>query len=127
MTGIIALVPFAVLAPAARTQERWERHDLTHERARTREINRLSGVVHRLGAARILACGQPNIPIAYQSVFAWYTGVKIGILYVSRKQQRLHPTPLVNIYPTATGWKVFPSHLRTAAQRARCRGLTYVS
>jgi hypothetical protein len=37
----------------------------------------------------------------------------------------LHPHPLVNIYPTRGGWKVFTSHVRPGAEAARCRGLGF--
>jgi hypothetical protein len=125
-TGVAVLVIAASMAGAAHRQYRLERSDLTHERARTVLIGRLSGVVKRLGASRILACGQPNIPIEYQSVLAWYMGIKIGELYVSQTYLRSHPHPLVNIYPIAgPGWKVFPSHV-TAASAARCSGLRLV-
>jgi hypothetical protein len=123
---VLALLGGALL-PQARAQYRIERHDLVHERARAVAFNHLSGVVRRLGTARILRCGQPNTPIGYQSVLAWYMGVKIGELYVNQNVIRMHPHPLVNLYPTATGWKVFPSHLATAAERARCTGLTLVT
>ena len=114
------------MAGAAHRQYRLERSDLTHERARTVLIGRLSGVVRRLGASRILACGQPNIPIEYQSIFAWYMDIKVGELYVSQTYLRRHPHPLVNIYPIAgPGWKVFPSHV-SAASAARCSGLRLV-
>ncbi len=125
-TGLVVLLIAGSLLPAAHHQYRMERVDLSHERARTVLIGRLSGVVKQLGGSRILACGQPNIPIEYQSIFAWYTNVKIGELYVSQTYLRLHPHPLVNIYPIAgPGWKVFPSHT-SAASAARCSGLTLV-
>lgn len=113
------------LLPTARTRLHVERTDLKHERARAKEINRLSTVVSRLGASRILACGQPNIPIGYQSQLAWYMGFKIGALYVSQAYEKKHPHPLVNMYPLSNGWRVFPSHL-TAATAARCHGLRRV-
>ena len=104
---------------AAHRQYRLERVDLRHERQRTVLIGRLSGVVNRLGASNIFACGQPNIPIEYQSMFAWYAGVKVGVLYVSPGYLKAHPHPLVNMYPTAgAGWKVFPSHVDPAHQAA---------
>ena len=120
----LVLVVFAgALLPAARSQLREERVDLKHEHARTAEINRLSTVVRTLGPARILACGQPNIPIGYQSQLAWYLGVKIGALYVGPGYLKLHPHPLVNLYPIrGGGWKVFPSHINAAAA-PRCQGL----
>ena len=111
---------------AAHRQYRLERQDLTHERARTVLIGRLSGVVNRLSAKRILACGQPNIPIEYQSILAWYMNIKIGALYVSQTYLKKHPHPLVNIYPiSGPGWKVFPSHLN-ATTAAHCRDLRLI-
>lgn len=125
-TGLVVLVIAGSLFGAAHRQYRLERVDLSHERGRTVLIGRLSGVVRRLGASRILACGQPNIPIEYQSIFAWYANVKIGELYVSQTYLRRHPHPLVNIYPiSGPGWKVFPSHVN-AASAARCSGLKLV-
>jgi|GEM_PF-1063879 len=125
-TGAAIVVICATLLGAAGHQVRLERADLKHERARTTLIGRLSAVVHRLGPSRIMACGQPNIPIEYQSVFAWYMGIKTGVLYVSQTYLRAHPHPLVNIYPiSGAGWKVFPSHV-TAASAASCSGLRLI-
>jgi hypothetical protein len=123
---VVVLLIAGSLFGAAHRQYRLERTDLTHERARTQLIGRLSGVVGTLGASHILACGQPNIPIAYQSILAWYMNIKIGQLYVSQTYLKKHPHPLVNIYPiSGPGWKVFPSHVN-AASAARCRGLRLV-
>jgi len=91
-TVLAVLVISGSMLPAAHRQERLERVDLRHERARTVLIGRLSGVVNRLGASNMFACGQPNIPIEYQSIFAWYAGVKTGVLYVSRPYLAA-PTP----------------------------------
>ena len=114
----VAVVSGSMLG-AAHRQERLERSDLRSQRARTVLIGRLSGVVKTLGASNMFACGQPNIPIGYQSVFAWYAGVKTGVLYVSPGYLKVHPHPLVNIYPIAgAGWKVFPSHVDPAHQAA---------
>jgi hypothetical protein len=122
-TGLAVLIVAGSMFGAAHRQYRLERSDLSHERARTVLIGRLSTVVKRLGAGRILACGQPNIPIEYQSILAWYMNIKIGELYVSQTYERKHPHPLVNIYPIAgPGWKVFPSHV-SAASAGRCAGL----
>jgi len=122
VTGVAVLLLVGAMVPAARSQLRIERKDLTHERARTTEINSLSTVVKRLTAARIRACGQPNMPIAYQSVLAWYMGVKVGELYFSRAYERLHPHPLVNFVAHSNGWTVYPSHV-DAASAGRCRNL----
>jgi hypothetical protein len=125
--AIVVVAIAGSLFSAARTQVRHEKVDLRHERARAKSFNKLSTVVHRLTPARILACGQPNIPIGYQSVFAWYMGIKTGVLYVNPSYLKTHPHPLVSIYPTTSGgWKTFPSHIATAAQAARCQHLRLV-
>jgi hypothetical protein len=125
-TVLVLLLIAGSMLGAAHRQYRLERTDLRAQRARTVLIGRLSGVVRTLGASNMFACGQPNIPIGYQSVFAWYAGVKTGVLYVSRSYIAKHPHPLVNIYPTGAGWKVFPSMV-DPAHAAACRNmvLTY--
>ena len=118
-TVLAVVVVSGSMLGAAHRQERLERSDLRSQRARTVLIGRLSGVVKTLGASNMFACGQPNIPIEYQSMFAWYAGVKTGVLYVSPGYLKVHPHPLVNIYPIAgAGWKVFPSHVDPAHQAA---------
>ena len=121
----VVIILIAGAAPAAHRQLTLERHDLTHERLRTKEIGRLGAVIKLLGAKQILACGQPNIPIGYQSQFAWYANVKIGELYVSKTYLRKHPHPLVNMYPLSDGWRVFPSHVN-AASAAACSRMTLI-
>jgi hypothetical protein len=114
------------LLGALQRQARLEHKDLRQQRARTVLIGRLSGVVKTLGTSNMFACGQPNIPIGYQSVFAWYAGVKTGVLYVSRPYIAKHPHPLVNVYPIAgAGWKVFPS-LVDPAHAAACKRMALV-
>jgi len=119
---LIVVLLGATMLPAAASRLRIERKDLTHERARTMELGRLQVVISRLGAARILGCGQPNIPIGYQSVFAWYTGTNTGRLYVFAASLHKHPRTLVNFFPLSNGWRVFPSHV-TAATAPHCHGL----
>jgi hypothetical protein len=122
---VLVLIAGSMLG-AAHRQYRLERSDLREQRARTVLIGRLSGVVRTLGASNMFACGQPNIPIGYQSVFAWYAGVKTGVLYVSRSYIAKHPHPLVNIYPIAgAGWKVFPSMV-DPAHAAACKNMVLV-
>ncbi len=123
---VLAILVGSIL-PSAHTAYRTEKVDLTHERARTVLVGQLRTVTDKMGSAdRILACGQPNIPIEYQSIFAWYTGIKVGVLYVSPTYLKKHPHPLVNVYPISGGWKVFPSHVSTSAERLSCRGLAFV-
>jgi hypothetical protein len=125
--ALVLLVFAASMVPTARGQLRLERADLRHEHARTKLFNELTAVVRRIGPARILACGQPNIPIEYQSVLAWNLDLKIGELYVDQKLIARYPRPLVNMYPIRGGWKVFTSHVNPGAQAARCQGLRFVA
>jgi hypothetical protein len=109
-TVLVLVLVAGSLLGAAHRQEHLERTDLRQQHARTTLINHLAGVVQTLGISNMLACGQPNIPIGYQSAFAWYAGIKTGILYVSPGFVKAHPHPLVNIYPiSGLGWKVFAS------------------
>jgi hypothetical protein len=124
--AIVVALAAAGTLPWAHTAYRSERVDLTHERDRTKLIGQLRTVVDRLGSAsRITGCGQPNIPIGYQSVFAWYSGIKVGVLYVNPAYLKQHPHPLLNVYPIRGGWRVFPSHVTTAAEGAACRGMRF--
>jgi hypothetical protein len=124
-TGILLLLIAGAFVPAARSRLRIERSDLKHERARASEIGRLSAVISRLGASHILGCGTPRIPIGYQSIFAWYTGVKIGALYINPNTYAIHPTTTVDFFPLRGGWRVFPSHV-TPATESHCHGLRLI-
>ena len=122
-TAVAVVAIAGSLFGAAHHQYRLERSDLTGQRQRTVLFGHLSGLVARLGPAKILACGQPNIDIAYQSLLAWYMDVKVGELYVSRPTLSKHPHPLVNIYPIAgNGWKASTS-LVTPASAAACNAV----
>jgi hypothetical protein len=124
-TVVVVALFVGSLIPAAHGRLNYERADLTAQRARTHEIALLETVVRRLGPARILACGQPSIDIAFQSILAWDLGTNTGMLYFSRKYEQEHEHPIVNMYPHSYGWQFFPSDWTNAAQAARCRGLTY--
>ena len=123
-TAVAVAVIVGSMLPAARYQERLEHADLSQQRSRTVLIDRLEGLVTKVGGARILACGQPRTPIEFQSVLAWYLNAKIGELYVDQAFINQNPHPLVNIYPIRNlGWKIFPSYV-TPAAASRCAHLT---
>jgi hypothetical protein len=115
-----------VVAAVSSIHQRYteERTDLRAQRARTHEILLLQQVVAHLGAARIRACGHPDIPIGFQSILAWDLGTNTGSLYFSRRHEREHPHPIVNLYPHSYGWQVLPANT-TPALAASCRGLSY--
>lgn len=123
--AVIVVALLLAVEPGAHQRYTIERHDLTHERARTAEFNKLRTVVNTLGASRMLNCAKINIPIEYQSVLAWYLDIKIGILYVNPSTLARHDSPFLNVYPSGNGWKVFASNI-PAADQARCSGLSRV-
>ena len=118
---------FAVsLVPAAHERITAERYDLTQQRARTAEIGVLASVVNHLGGAKILACGQPNIGIAWQSILAWDLGTNTGVLYFSRKAEAEDHKWIENMYPHSYGWQFFPGNgIPNSSPPARCKGLTF--
>ncbi|MGI9184908.1 MAG: hypothetical protein ACR2GZ_08075, partial [Solirubrobacteraceae bacterium] len=82
LASLVVLAGFALsLASTARSRVVYEQQDLSGQRTRASEIKLLDRVVHRLGAARILACGHPNIGIGWQSALAWDLGTNVGVLF----------------------------------------------
>jgi hypothetical protein len=125
VAAVIVLAVFAVTAlPAIHARYIQERTDLHGQRARTHEILLLQQVVAHLGASKIRACGHPDIGIAFQSILAWDLGTNTGSLYYSRKHEREHPHPIVNLYPHSYGWQVMPANT-TPVMRAACQALNY--
>jgi hypothetical protein len=125
LAAVIVLAVFAVAAvPAVHQRYSDERADLRGQRARTHEILLLQQVVAHLGASKIRACGHPDVGIGFQSILAWDMGTNTGWLYYSRKHEREHPHPIVNLYPHSYGWQVIPGDT-TPATRAACQGLNY--
>jgi hypothetical protein len=125
LAAALVLAVFAVAAvPSIHQRYLAERKDLRGQRSRTHEILLLAQVVRHLGAAKIRACGHPDIGIGYQSILAWDMGTNTGWLYFSRKHERESPHPIVNLYPHSYGWRVIPAN-PAPARAAACRGLSY--
>jgi len=122
---VVAIFAVSVV-PAAHERITAERYDLTQQRARTAEIGLLASVVKHLGGAKILACGQPNIGIAWQSILAWDLGTNTGVLYFSRKAEAEHHKWIENMYPHSYGWQFFPGNgIPNSSPPASCKGLTF--
>jgi hypothetical protein len=119
----VALVAVIVgtMVPAAVSRGRIERRDLKAQRARTKEINQLAGIVTKLGgAARLNACGEPLTRLEYQTVLAWTLHVnvaKVGFKYAPAIH---HGNPIVLFTPRPHGgWRVQAVH----QQLPSCRRL----
>jgi hypothetical protein len=120
IAGVVLAAAFAVgLVPAAVSRERAEHKDLLLQRARTDELNRLAGVVRRLGgAARLHGCGEPLTRLEYQTALAYQLQdnvVKVGFKY---GQAIAHGNPIVLFTPVSNGWKVQAIHQTAAACRS---------
>jgi hypothetical protein len=115
----------AALVPVLHGRIAAEGKDLLGQRVRASYINRLASGVAHLGAARILACGQPNIGVGWQSVLAWQLGTNTGTLFFVPSSETAHRHPIVSMYPRPYGWRFVASDWTNAAQAACCRGLGY--
>ena len=120
--AIVTLIALA-LVPSALTRLRAEHKDLYHERARTRQINRLAGVIARIGGpAAVTACGQPASELSFQSVLAWTTNLNVGGVGYHPARDIHRRRAVVEFRPVGNGWHVHPYHTRPG-MHAQCRRL----
>jgi hypothetical protein len=123
--GIVGLVLVAAalvsLVPPALSDARAEHKDLVAQRARTKEIGQLTGVISRLGgAARLRGCGEPLTRLEYQSILAWNLDVNVATVGFKYGPAVASNRPIVLFSPVpGGGWKVQALHQR----RADCRSL----
>jgi hypothetical protein len=108
------------LIPAAVSRARIERRDLRAQRLRTKEIDRLSGVVNRLGGpARVKPCGEALTRLEYQTILAWTLHQNVAAIGFKYGQAIQHGNPIVLFTPAGhTGWVVQAVHQRLPGCRA---------
>jgi hypothetical protein len=118
--GLVAVI-VASLLPAAVSDARSEHRDLRAQRIRTKEIDRLSGVVARYGGAtRLDPCGEPLTRLEYQTLLAWTLHVNVARVGYKYGEAIAHGNPIVLFTPIpAGGWLLQAVHQR----RASCLGL----
>jgi hypothetical protein len=123
--GLAVVAAFAaVLLPTARSRVRLEHTDLIHERARTRQINRLDSLIASYGgASAVTRCGQPATWVEYQSIVAWDTRLNVGVVDNDPRRALAAGKPIVYFAPHRYGWHVEPIHTAPALV-ARCAALT---
>lgn len=124
VAGIAGLAVVAILVgtliPPALSHARAERTDLRAQRLRTKEINRLSGTISRLGgAARLRKCGEPLTRLEYQSILAWSLRDNVATVGYKYSRAIARGSPIVLFTPEQGGWKVQALHQRLP----ECRGL----
>lgn len=118
--GLLVALFVAFMIPSAVTHLRQERADLKDQRARTKEINRLTGTISRLGGAALFRqCGEPLTRLEYQSIVAW--NLRVNVATVGWKYDRAiaRRQPIVLFTPQTDGWKVQALFQRSA----QCRRL----
>jgi hypothetical protein len=112
----LAVILIAVMVPQAISRARTEHKDINHERARTKEINRLGAAIAALGGpARVLACGHPVLNVEYVSIMGWYLHRNTGLIGYRPKIELAKPRPDVLFSALENGWGVTPHHQPAAS------------
>jgi hypothetical protein len=116
----LVAVLVGTLVPSAASRARIERRDLRAQRLRTKEIDRLSGVVTQLGGpARLNVCGEPLTRLEYQTVLAWTLRVNVADVGFKYGEAIRHGNPIVLFTPLPHGgWRVQAVHQRLPSCRA---------
>lgn len=111
-TGIpLAVVLIAVTVPHGISLARAEHKDISHERARTKEINKLGALIIALGGPqRVQACGWPVLNVEYVSIMGWYLHRNTGVIGYRPKIELAKRRPDLYFVPLPNGWKVTPNH-----------------
>jgi hypothetical protein len=127
VSALVVLVFAGTCVPVAHGRIHTEALDLGKQRVRTVYVNNLAAAVLHLTPQRILACGQPNITIGWQSILAFDMGMNVGDLFFTPQGEKAHPRPVVVIVADPQGWTFQGKGWTNPAQAARCRGLRYQS
>ena len=117
--AILVLALIGSLVPAAVSTARGERRDIHAQRLRTKEINRLSGVVARLGGShRLDACGEPLTRLEYQTILAWTLHLNVAAIGFKYAEAIRHGNPVILFTPKGHGgWVVQAVHQRLPSCR----------
>ena len=113
----IVVIAIVALVPAAASRARAERADLRVQRVRSTQINRLAGVVNKLGgAAALTACGEPLTRLEYQTILAWTLHLNVASVGFKYEQAIARGRPIVLFTPEGrSGWSVQALHQVKAA------------
>jgi hypothetical protein len=107
----LAAILIAAMIPQAISQARAEHKDINHERARTKEINKLGATVSSLGGAqRVLGCGHPVLNVEYVSIMAWYLHLNTGVIGYRPKVELRQKHPIMLFTSLPNGWGITPYH-----------------
>ncbi len=115
--GVVpAAVLVAVLIPHGISEARAEHKDISHERARTGEINKLGAAIKGLGGpTRVLACGHPVLNVEFVSIFGWYMHLNTGLIGYRPKVELLKKHPIMLFTSLPNGWGITPIHANSSS------------
>jgi hypothetical protein len=118
--GVAALLTIAIV-PGALHRARLEHKELTGEKARTKELSRLAGIIDQSGGVKHLeACGTPVMGSdQYASVLGWIMHLNTGQIGYKVNQELHLTTPIVLLTPLSNGWAAYAWHARPST-RAQC-------
>ena len=120
----VAAALLVVMVPQGIHQARAEHKDINHERARTKEINKLGALIAALGGpARVQACGWPVLNVEYVSVMGWYLHRNTGVIGYRPKIELAKKRPDLYFTPLPNGWTVTPNHQPAGSSCNRMKGL----
>jgi len=107
---VVALVPPAV------SRARSEHRDIRGQRARTAQINKLTGTISALGgASRFKPCGEPLTRLEYQTILAWTLRLNVARVGYKYGPAIVGGRPIVLFTPLSHGgWHVQALHQRLA-------------
>ncbi len=122
----VATVLVLALVPGALSRIRVEHKDVSHERVRTVQINRLATTLSRLGGrGAVLRCGKPVTNVEFVSILAWLVHRNVGVLG-HRPNFELHLNhPIVLFTQLPNGWATYPWHTY-ASKVASCQSMKAV-
>jgi hypothetical protein len=120
----VVVVLVASLLPGALARARVEHKDLSHERIRKIEIDRLAATISALGGYKhVRACGHPVANVEYASIMAWYVKLDTGYVGYRPTYELKQKYPIVIFISLPNGWAI-QAHRIKPALRASCANLT---
>jgi hypothetical protein len=123
----VAVLLVLAIVPGAIAREHNEHKDILHEQKRTVQINRLAGIISRLGGRdAVLRCGKPVTNVEFVSTLAWMVHRNTGVLG-HRPNFELHLNhPIVLFTELPNGWATYPWHTYVS-KVASCQRMKLVS
>jgi hypothetical protein len=109
--ALVAVIVVALVPPAV-SRARSEHRDIRGQRARTAQINKLTGTISALGgASRFKPCGEPLTRLEYQTILAWNLHVNVATVGYKYETAIHSGRPIVLFTPVSSGgWRVQALH-----------------